>query len=108
MKTGAFKCVATRFGLAKLAPGTHLYTSDAPVPGFPGRRFAVAAVYGAGRQELKQLTRQCTRANVVTRNFPLTPDQLREKLRMADGGDDYVIGATLADGKKVVVLCRKE
>lgn len=108
MKTGAFKCVATRFGLAKLAPGTHLYTSDAPVQGFPGRRFAVTAVYGAGRQELKQLTRQCTRANVVTRNFPLTPDRLREKLRMADGGDDYVIGATLADGKKVVVLCRKE
>ena len=68
----------------------------------------MAAVYGAGRQELKQLTRQCTRANVVTRNFPLTPDRLREKLRMADGGDDYVIGATLADGKKVVVLCRKE
>ena len=40
LKAGAFKTTALRYGLVKLHPSTHLYTSQSLVP-FPGRRFEI-------------------------------------------------------------------
>lgn len=107
LKAGAFKSVAVRFGLEKLAPSTHLYTSSTPAVGFPGRAFKVTEVHEFSKQGLKSLSASCPKANIATRNFPLSPEELRKKLRIADGGDDYIFATTLADKRRVMVVGRK-
>ena len=106
LKAGAFKSVATKFELKKLGPQTHLYTSDNFVDAFPGRIFRVRQVLSM--KEAKTLSKSITKANVAVRNFPLTAEQLKRNLKLADGGDVYVYGMTLGDGKKVVASCTKE
>lgn len=80
LKAGAYKLVAQRFGLHKLDVNTHLYGSDTLIEHFPGRVWKVVE-----KQDLKQ-------ANVLCRNYPLTPEQLKKKLHLRDGGTAYVIG----------------
>ena len=84
LKAGAYKLVAERFGLSKLDVNTHLYCSDTLIPNFPGRIWRVT-----GKQDLKQ-------ANVLVRNYPLTPEQLKKKLHLRDGGTAFVIGCRVA------------
>ena len=80
LKAGAYKLIAERFGLHKLDVNTHLYGSDTLIEHFPGRVWKVVE-----KQDLKQ-------ANVLCRNYPLTPEQLKKKLHLRDGGTAYVIG----------------
>ena len=80
LKAGAYKLVAQRFGLQKLDVNTHLYSSDSLVENFPGRIWRITE-----KQALKQ-------ANVLCRNYPLTPEALKKKLHLQDGGTAYVIG----------------
>ena len=80
LKAGAYKLVGARFGLEKLDVNTHLYWSEKFISDFPGRVWQIKE-----KTELKQ-------ANVVTRNYPLTAEQLKKKLRLKDGGTEYVIG----------------
>ena len=84
LKAGAYKLVAERFGLSKLDVNTHLYCSDTLIPNFPGRIWRVTE-----KQDLKQ-------ANVLVRNYPLTPEQLKKKLHLRDGGTAFVIGCRVA------------
>lgn len=80
LKAGAYKLVAQRFGLHKLDVNTHLYGSENLVADFPGRVWKISE-----QKPDKQ-------ANVLTRNYPLTPEQLKKKLHLRDGGTAYVIG----------------
>ena len=108
MKAGAFKCVATRYGLRKLHAHSHLYTCDEPVADFPGRVFTVEKVVPFSKKEVKrQLANIVVKANVAVRNFPLTADALRKQLKLGDGGDVYLFGTTLRDGEKLLVVTRK-
>ena len=72
LKAGAFKAVATRFGLNKLHVNSHLYTSDEVVPSFPGRSFVVDEVIPFTNKQCKTLSRQIPQANITVRNFPLS------------------------------------
>lgn len=94
LKAGLYNYVSVHFGLAKLAPNTHLYTADFLQSSFPGRVWEVC--------EPNTPLRQC---NIVTRNYPLSPDQLKRKLKVRDGGEWYIIGTRL--GKKPVTLTAK-
>lgn len=98
MKSGLFRTLGARFGLALLGPGIHLYTAGAPVAGFPGRTFAVEAVYGFDKRSLRDFRARYARANLAVRGFPATVDNLRRRLRLAEGGDVYVF-ATAAGGR---------
>ena len=89
LKAGAYKLVATRFGLTKLDPNTHLYVSDTLVENFPGRVWKI-------QSQITNHKLQITNANVLVRNYPLTPEQVKKKLRIHDGGDTYIIGCRIA------------
>jgi hypothetical protein len=104
MKAGAFKTAASRFELNKLHQNTHLYTSGNLIEDFPGRVFRVIEEIRPGKDLNSALP--SGKANVVTRNYPLTSEQLKVKLKINDGGNVYVIGFTDAKGKKVVVANR--
>ena len=94
LKSGAYKLVAQRFGLQKLDVNTHLYSSDSLVENFPGRVWKVVE-----KQDLKQ-------ANVLCRNYPLTPEALKKKLHLKDGGTAYVIGCRVA-GKATLFFAER-
>lgn len=105
MKAGCYRLPAERYGLDKLHPNTHLYTSDSVVADFPGRVFRVEGCYGFSKKELKAL--DCRQANLAVRNFPEHVDTLRKRLRIGDGGDIYLFATTLHDGSKVLIRCVK-
>lgn len=108
LKSGAFKLVAVRYGLRKLHPNSHLYTSAHAVDGFPGRRFRIVSVYGFGKGDLRALRASLSQANLAVRNFPASVDALRKKLKLREGGDAYLFATTLADGSHVLIHGRKE
>lgn len=107
LKAGAFRSIASRYGLQKLHPNSHLYTSDLPVEGFPGRSFEVESTFSLNKKEIKEALAGIRKANLTVRNFPASVAELRKRINMAEGGDDYLFATTLNDGKKVVIRGRK-
>ena len=105
MKAGAFKSVAARCELKKLHQNSHLYTSDEYVSNFPGRRFKLTDVLSPNRKELMKL--KIHKANLACRNYPQKVDVLKKKLKLKDGGKDYIFATTLSDGKPKLILCSK-
>lgn len=88
----------------KLAPNTHLFTSEELINDFPGRVFEIKAVVPYNKKEVsKHLITQ--KANVFTRNFCDSPDQLKKKLGLKDGGDQFVIGVSDCNGGQVILVC---
>jgi len=107
MKSGAFKLTGNRFGLHKLHINTHLYTSSELLTDFPGRIFEVKSVWGNSKKELKSNIQRIPKANITTRNYPLSVEELRKKLKIGEGGDIYLFACTLANEQKVIIECEK-
>lgn len=107
LKAGAFRSVAERFEVKKLHPNSHLYTSEQLVGDFPGRSFRIVTWGHFSKYEVKELQRQISKANVTVRNFPATVVELRRRLKLAEGGDDYLFATTLADGKKIWIQAKR-
>ena len=105
MKAGAFKLIAQRFGLSKLHPNTHLYTSDRLVNEFPGRTFRCQAVVPYQKKAVRKLLSE-PKANITTRNFPDTVATVRKKLGLKDGGDVYLFAARLSFEKPSIIVTR--
>lgn len=106
MKAGAFRVIATRYDLKKIHPNTHLYTQDQLFPGFPGRKFEIEQVLPVDKKKVQPYLDNM-KANVTTRNFPLSVDALKKKLGIKDGGDTYLFGITGTNGAKRILLTRK-
>lgn len=98
LKAGAYKLIAERFNLHKLDSNTHLYVSGTLVENFPGRIFE-AQLYKGGMEAGSQ-------ANVLVRNYPLTAEQLKKKLRLKDGGSTYVIGCRV-NSKPTIFIAKR-
>jgi hypothetical protein len=106
LKAGAFKTIATHYGLTKLAPHTHVYTGTRWLADFPGRGFRVQAVCKPNARELAAFVPD-GKANLTVRNFPGKIDDLRKKWRLKEGGDVYLFAAELFDRRKVVIVAQK-
>jgi hypothetical protein len=106
LKAGAFRSFGQRFGLSKLHSNTHLYTSRELVPDLPARAFQIEEVCKYDKKAVAALV-PGGKANIACRNFPDNPDQVRRKLGLNDGGEVYLFAATDAEGKKVVLVCKK-
>lgn len=107
MKTGVFKLVSQSFNIDKLHVNSHLYTSDNLIQNFPGRVFEVVAFSNFDKKVKKELLKDITKASVVTRNFPLSANDLRKALDLKESDDNFVFGTTLTGEKKIVILCKR-
>jgi precorrin-6B methylase 2 len=107
LKAGAYKLAALRYGMKKLHPSSHLYTSDNEILSFPGRTFEVIGIEPFNNRVCKGLSTKFPRANIAVRNFPISADDLRKRTRIADGGDIYLFATTLHDNSRVIVVCKK-
>ena len=107
LKAGAYRSLTQTYACKKLHASSHLYTSEQFIEDFPGRRFRVEAVSGFGKKELKEFLQGMEKANLTIRNFPSSVADLRKRLKLKEGGEDYVFATTLADESKVMIKCRK-
>lgn len=107
MKSGCFGWIASTYGVSPISANSHLFVSTVPVQHFPGRSFTVEAVSPLSKSDLRRVLGSTSRANVAVRNFPMTAVQLRRRLKLNDGGDVYIFGTTTAQGRHVVIVCRK-
>ncbi|PIQ48915.1 MAG: hypothetical protein COW03_07535 [Cytophagales bacterium CG12_big_fil_rev_8_21_14_0_65_40_12] len=105
LKAGAFKSVANAFGLKKLHPNSHLYTSAIIVADFPGRSFKVQKEIKFNQKELKSSIPEM-KTNVTVRNYPATVEEIRKKTGLKDGGAQYLFATTDLKGRKLI-LCEK-
>ena len=108
MKAGCFGVISFRYGVKMLAKNSHLFISKEPVADFPGRSFRIKAVSSFNKKDLKRQLSGIIKANVATRNFPLSVAELRKRLKLKDGGDTYIFATTLSDESHVLFICEKE
>ena len=115
MKAGCFAEVEKQFPVRQIAQNSHLFLSDAEIGNFPGRKFQILAISSMNKQEMKhtfneiisQKSNSMESANIAVRNFPMTVDQLRKKLKLKDGGDTFIFATTMASGEHKLLICRK-
>lgn len=102
-KAGGFGSLSRELNLNKVHPNSHLFTLNTYLENFPGRIIKVNEVYGFDKQALKKLKSELTKVNLIVRNFPSTPQDLLKRLKMNEGGVDYLYATTLNDNRKVLI-----
>ncbi len=95
LKAGAFNIISEKFGLKKLHPNTHFYTSENKIENFPGRVLKVEKIDGKNLKKNDQF-------NIVSKNYPLKPDEIKKKYKLKDGGKHYLI-FTQSINEKVIL-----
>ena len=107
MKAGCFGVLSERYDAKMLSKNSHLFVSEDPVEAFPGRAFRIIAVSSFNKKELKRQLSGITKANIATRNFPLSVAEVRKRLKLKDGGETYIFATTLSDESHVLVICER-
>ena len=107
MKAGCFSVLSERYGARMLSKNSHLFVSREPIAVFPGRSFRIIAISSFNKKELKRHLSGITKANIATRNFPLSVAELRKRLKLKDGGETYIFATTLSDESHVLVITEK-
>ena len=95
LKAGAFNIISEKFGLKKLHPNTHFYTSENKIENFPGRVLQVERIEG---KELKKNDQ----FNIISKNYPLKPEEIKKKYKLKDGGNSYLIFTQSIKGKEIL------
>lgn len=108
MKAGCFGVLSGRYDARMLSKNSHLFVSREPIAAFPGRSFRIIAVSSFNKKELKRHLSGITKANIATRNFPLSVAELRKRLKLKDGGETYIFATTLSDESHVLVITNKK
>ena len=107
MKAGCFNVLSKRYGARMLSKNSHLFVSRDLIAAFPGRSFRIIAISSFNKKELKRHLSGITKANIATRNFPLSVAELRKRLKLKDGGETYIFATTLSDESHVLVITEK-
>ena len=107
MKAGWFSVLSERYGARMLSKNSHLFVSRDLIAAFPGRSFRIIAISSFNKKELKRHLSGITKANIATRNFPLSVAELRKRLKLKDGGEIYIFATTLSDESHVLVITEK-
>lgn len=108
MKAGCFSVLSDRYDARMLSKNSHLFVSQAPIEAFPGRSFRIIAISSFNKKELKRHLSGITKANIATRNFPLSVAELRKRLKLKDGGETYIFATTLSDESHVLMITEKK
>ncbi len=107
MKAGCFSTLAKRFQMKALSPNSHLFVSHNYMDDFPGRKMHVLGTTTMNKKQLKNSLKDIKQANITVRNFPLTAAQLRQRLKLSDGGKTYLFATTTNDGSHIILICEK-
>jgi hypothetical protein len=117
MKSGSFGNISQRHNIKALSKDSHLFVSDCEID-FPGRKFIVEGLTTMNKRAIKQCLNDIKtafnqdlnaplKANISTRNFPLSVAELRKRLKIKDGGNIYIFATTLSQNQHYLIICRK-
>ncbi|TQD40204.1 THUMP-like domain-containing protein [Haloflavibacter putidus] len=104
MKSACFQALAEKYSVKKIAANTHLFTADQQID-FPGRRFKILEKLHFSKKALANSG--IKKANIATRNFVLSVEQIRKKFKIKDGGETYLFFVTTQDEEKMILVCEK-
>ena len=107
LKAGVQDALCYMYKVKKLHPFSHLFTSDELIEDFPGRIFRIVDRSDFSKQGLKGLLSGVKQANLTVRNFPTTVQELRKKLKIAEGGNIYLFATTMKDESHALFRCEK-
>ena len=108
LKAGLQDVFGERYGLSKLHPNSNLFVGKEPIPRVPARQFRIVDVTDFSKANLKRFLKGISHANLTIRNFPATVQELRKRLKLKEGGSDYLFATTISDGSHVLIRCIKE
>lgn len=108
MKGGCFADVCHHFAVQAVGNDSRLFIAKNTdsIANFPGKTFCIDAISSLNKHDLKQCLSGITHANIAVRNFKLSADELRKKLKLKDGGEHYIFG-TIVNRQQVLLVCRK-
>ena len=107
MKAGCFNLISEHFNIIQPDSNSHLFISDRIVEDFPGRGFVIDRVCTMNKRDLKETLAGIDKANIATRNFPLSVADLRKRLKLKDGGEVYIFATTDTKKGHLLMVCRK-
>ncbi len=107
MKSGCHAAACRRSDLRKLAPSTHLYAADAPVPELiPFGRFRqILEVLPLDKHAMKEAGRRYPAAGVTAGNIPMRSEELARRIGVRPGTDVHLYGVTAAD-RRYLLVCK--
>lgn len=105
MKSGEFNQLSEKLNLPKLHQHSHLYTSETLIE-FPGRSFRIEEILDYNKVGISKVS-ALKKANITTRNFPLSVEELRKKMKVKDGGNFYCFFTTNMNNEKIIIICSK-
>lgn len=105
MKSGLYRTLSVQTGTKQVHVQTHLFISSEPIPDFPGRSFVIKNVIPFSGKSASELTK--CKANVACRNFPMTPEELKKRFKITDGGDRYLFATTISPSTKAILDTEK-
>ena len=95
LKSGGFNSLSEKFNLKKLHPNSHFYTNGERLEGFPGRVLEIEIVDSKTIKKGDQF-------NIISKNYPLTPEEIKKKYKISDGGNSYLIFTQTQKGKIIL------
>ena len=107
MKAGCFALICRRYEVSVLSANSHLFVSNSLIEHFPGRSFRLVAVSSFNKKELRHTLSAIKKANLAVRNFPMSVAELRKKLKIKEGGTDYLFATTDANNNHLLLICTK-
>ena len=108
LKSGAYKLASSHYNIDKLAPSTHLYTSNELKTEFLGKIYTIKEVIEFNKKNIKAVAKQYPNADITARNFPLDTNALKKLSGIKDGGFNHIFATTLTSGKRVVIVTERE
>ncbi len=107
LKAGAYNYISEYYSLLKLDNNSHLYTSDNLFTDFPGRIFKIIDSFSPNKNNIRDFVKKNNKANITTRNYPLSVAEIRKEYKIQDGGDIYIFATTMSPDIKVWIVCDK-
>ncbi|KQT23390.1 methyltransferase [Chryseobacterium sp. Leaf405] len=95
LKAGVFNLISEKFQLKKLHPNSHFYTSNEKKTNFPGRIFEMEMI------DAKEIKKK-SQFNIISKNYPLKPEEIKKKYGLKDGGKNYLIFTQSKKGKIIL------
>lgn len=104
MKLQPFKLISQQFNAIKLHQHTHLYASTEVIADFPGDCHKIERIYPFSSRTIKEVVKDYPRANVAVRNFILSADELRKRLKIKDDNKYRLYGVSVANGDRLLIV----
>ena len=108
MKAGCFAQLSETYHVAAISNNSHLFVSPVLLSKFPGRKFRITHICTLNKKEIRRALTNITQANIAVRNFPMRVEDLKKRLKLHDGGTNYIFATTYGEKEHVLIFSKKE